>query len=231
MFKKLMIVVGVATVQCAIGSTITTVDLSRLSFNPTPLTVNVGDTVVFHNADTFPQVLQTSGTSNQFLSPVLLQGQDFSFTFQNPGVDFYQNLVNPGITGAVVVGPATGPARIDVNLTVSSIDLNPLTVFVGDTVVWHTADRIPIVIATTPASSIQFLGPVTLPGQEFAFTFQSPGQVLYQNLVSTIGTDRITVLDAPAPPPAPAPEGTSFGLAGVGLLALVFIRRFRTTPA
>jgi plastocyanin len=226
-----MIVVGLATVQCAVGATITTVDLGRLSFNPTPLTVNAGDTVTFHNADTFPQVLQTSGTSDQFQSPVLLQGQDFSFTFRNPGVDFYQNLVDNRITGAVVVRPATGPARIDVNLTFASIDLNPLTIFVGDTVVWHTADQFPAVIGSTSGSAIQLLGPVILPGQPFAFTFRNPGQLLYQNLVNPVGTDQIIVLDAPAPPPAAVPEGATFGLAGVGLLALGCVRRFRTHPA
>lgn len=203
-----------------------TVNLFRTAFNPTPLTINAGDTVTFHDVDGFPQVLQTSGTSDQFLSRTLARpGENFSHTFQTPGVDFYQNLANPVQTGAIVVRPAIGPATIDVNLTSSTVDLSPLTIVAGDTVVWHDNKFISVLQSTT-GSAATFLSQPIFPGSPFAFTFNNPGTVHYRDLANGIVAGEIDVVPAPSPVPLPGAV-LLFGSGLSGLAALKRIRRAR----
>ncbi len=204
-----------------------TVNLFQTAFSPTPVTINAGDTVTFHDVDGFPQILQTSGTSDQFLGPLLLQGQNFSHTFQTPGVDFYQNLVNPqlGLTGAIVVRPATGPATIDVNLTLNTVDLSPLTIVAGDTVVWHDNKSVTVLQSTT-GSAATFLSKPIFPGSPFAFTFNNPGTVHYRDLVNGLVAGEIDVVPASSPVPLPGAV-LLFGSGLSGLAALERIRRAR----
>lgn len=209
-----------------------TVNLFQTAFSPTPVTINAGDTVTFHDVDGFPQILQTSGTSDQFRGPLLLQGQNFSHTFQTPGVDFYQNLAfngpngaNLGPTGAIVVRPATGPATIDVNLTLNTVDLSPLTIVAGDTVVWHN-NKFVNVLQSTTGSADTFLSKPIFPGSPFAFTFNNPGTVHYRDLVNGLVAGEIDVVPASSPVPLPGAV-LLFGSGLSGLAALERIRRAR----
>jgi plastocyanin len=97
----------VAAVAVAPGSTAATVQVAITSagFVPANVTVNVGDTVTWRNADT--QNRQVVSTQAGFASPVLGPTATFSFTFTRAGKFRVEEiLVRPRIRGNITVRPA-----------------------------------------------------------------------------------------------------------------------------
>jgi plastocyanin len=83
------------------------ISITRTGFTPSTLTVSVGDSVVWANADTANH--QVESKSAGFTSPVLKPGETFTFTYQTPGRFAYQDQVVKKNRGTVTVQGATGP--------------------------------------------------------------------------------------------------------------------------
>lgn len=84
------------------------VQIQDSTFGPVMLTVSVGDTVTWTNADDRPHTV-TAG-SGQFDSGNLDPGQTFSFTFTEPGTYAYVCSYHDGMSATIVVQPAVPTA-------------------------------------------------------------------------------------------------------------------------
>ncbi len=79
-----------------------TVELKNIQFVPQGIKVKPGTTVTWVNED--PVVHNVSEIHSVFLSPVMKQGDRFSFTFDKPGVYRYQcTFHHPLMNGVVIV--------------------------------------------------------------------------------------------------------------------------------
>lgn len=77
------------------------VSITNFAYDPTPLTVNVGDTVTWTNNDSTAHTVTSSDGSIQ--SGTLQPGQSFSFTFTTPGTFDYHCEFHANMSGQVVV--------------------------------------------------------------------------------------------------------------------------------
>lgn len=103
--KKIALLIVVATAVAVVpGSTAATVQvaITAAGFVPNTVTIAVGDTVTWTNADTKSR--RVVSTDAPFTSPVLAPTQTFSFTFTKVGRFRYEDpSVNPRQRGTVVV--------------------------------------------------------------------------------------------------------------------------------
>jgi plastocyanin len=77
------------------------INIYASGFSPKTVTITEGDTVIWTNRDSGNhQVLATKG---QFVSPILHQGDKFSFTFRAAGTYNYQDELHPKLTGTIKV--------------------------------------------------------------------------------------------------------------------------------
>jgi plastocyanin len=82
----------------------TAVKITATAFAPKTVTINVGDTVKWTNADTVNR--QLVADSGAFASPILKPGQTYSFTFKTPGTFDYHDALKPTVKGTITVkGP------------------------------------------------------------------------------------------------------------------------------
>jgi len=86
------------------------VEIADMAFAPGDVTVNVGDTVTWTNAD--PGMVHTvTSTSGAFDSGDMDEGESYSVTFTAPGTYAYLCTPHPFMTGTVtVVAAAVAPA-------------------------------------------------------------------------------------------------------------------------
>ena len=77
------------------------VHISNFTFGPKAVTVKVGTTVTWTNADDIPHTVVA--TDKSFRSKVLDTGQSFSFTFTKAGQFAYFCSLHPMMTGKVIV--------------------------------------------------------------------------------------------------------------------------------
>ena len=77
------------------------VKIDNFTFGPTELTVRVGTTITWTNADDIPHTVVS--TDKVFKSKVLDTDEKFSFTFSTPGTFPYFCSIHPKMTGKVVV--------------------------------------------------------------------------------------------------------------------------------
>ena len=104
-------------VAAAAGADTKTVQITKTGFTPATTTVNVGDTVTWHNADTAAhQVVADDGS---FASPVLKSGETYSFQFAKAGKFGYRDSQASSHKGTVVVnGPPAAVTLSAANTTV-----------------------------------------------------------------------------------------------------------------
>jgi len=148
-------VLAAVLVAVAAGASTQTVQVTKNGFTPQSATVNVGDTVTWHNADTADhQVVADDGS---FASPVLHTDQSYSHTFNSAGSVKYHDSLAKTHTGTIVVnGPA--PA-VTLNSSASTIVYGGGAALTGS------------VSAALPNE------PVTLTAQAFGKSTQSIDQV------------------------------------------------------
>jgi plastocyanin len=110
------------------GSTPKTTD----AYDPYPININVGDTVVWTNKDSVPHTV-TSGSGGQpdgkfdsspGFNPVLAPQKTFSHTFEEPGEFPYYCGLHPNMVGRVIVAIVEPPLgqESSVTVTVDGID-------------------------------------------------------------------------------------------------------------
>jgi plastocyanin len=78
-----------------------TIDLRTFMFSPTTLTVAVGTTVTWKNADPEPHTV--ASVDGKFRSGALDQGDSFTFKFDTPGSYRYVCTIHPQMVGTIVV--------------------------------------------------------------------------------------------------------------------------------
>jgi plastocyanin len=97
---------GLLALVCATaaGSATITVQIKSGGFSPGTITINHGDRVTWHNADTTDhQVVADDGS---FASPILRAGQSWAETFTIAGTFKYRDALHPRLTGKITVkGP------------------------------------------------------------------------------------------------------------------------------
>lgn len=96
------------------------VQITDSAFSPATLTIGVGDTVTWRNADDRPHTV----TSNDgaFDSGNLDEGQGFSFTFSEPGTYTYRCDYHSEMLATIVVESASAPAPASGGSTASGTD-------------------------------------------------------------------------------------------------------------
>lgn len=108
MRKLILLLVSIAALSVPAspaGAATSTVQIVRTGFVPTSLTVETGDIVVWHNADSRShQVVADNGS---FVSPELAPGASYSFTFRAAGTYRYRDVFETTERGTIIVkGPA-----------------------------------------------------------------------------------------------------------------------------
>lgn len=78
------------------------------AFTPSPLTISVGDTVVFVNKHTAPIRIPSNPhpfhtSMPEFDSDTLAPGESYEFTFKKSGVLNYHNHFNPAVQGQIII--------------------------------------------------------------------------------------------------------------------------------
>ena len=86
----------------------TTVSMKDIKFNPSELTVNAGDTIMFTNDESIPHdVHKTSGPGEDFASGPsggMQEGDTFELTLDRPGnYEYVCDVHAPGMAGAITV--------------------------------------------------------------------------------------------------------------------------------
>ena len=83
-----------------------TVSIQDFSFNPGQITVAPGTTVTWTNEGPSPHT--TTADDGSWDSGTLQQGEDFSFTFDEPGTYTYHCSIHPDMTASVKVSGGGG---------------------------------------------------------------------------------------------------------------------------
>ena len=78
---------------------ISAIVIQNFSFNPATLTIKVGSTVTWTNADPMPHQIK----STIFNSAVLNNGDTFKFTFSTIGDYDYSCAIHPSMKGKIIV--------------------------------------------------------------------------------------------------------------------------------
>ena len=83
-----------------IGKQIYTVDISNFAFNPSELTIKIGDTITWINQDS---VQHTITFDSGLDSGILSKGQNYPHTFDKAGAYTYHCKIHPSMKGKVIV--------------------------------------------------------------------------------------------------------------------------------
>ncbi|MFZ6053198.1 T9SS type A sorting domain-containing protein [Halocola ammonii] len=109
------------------------VDVADFQFDPSQLTINVGDTVIFTNSEGNHNV---NGTQEDFPDNPESFGNDvgtgwtYSFVFTLPGTYNYVCDVHPNMTGSITVSPINSVENNPVGGAKVSVYPNPATEFI-----------------------------------------------------------------------------------------------------
>ncbi|KOX35141.1 hypothetical protein ADK67_01250 [Saccharothrix sp. NRRL B-16348] len=85
------------------------IPIAQYAYQPGEMTVRVGETVTWTNQDQAPHDVVTTAGPAVLRSPLLAQGQSWSFTFTVPGVYDYYCSVHPDMRARVTVLPDETP--------------------------------------------------------------------------------------------------------------------------
>jgi plastocyanin len=77
--------------------------IDDFAFAPAELRIATGTTVVWRNREDSPHSVTSAATPRLFRSRLLEQGEQFAFTFDQPGRHAYYCALHPHMTGVVVV--------------------------------------------------------------------------------------------------------------------------------
>jgi plastocyanin len=152
-------------------------------FQPGNLTVDVGQTVTFINADDDPHTATGSGFDTGIIQP----GDTATIVLDTPGTFAYACLIHPIMTGRIAVRDEAGrippPAKsvapegaMSVRIIDLSFDPPAIAVPAGTTVSWDNEDTVPHTVTAVDGS---FDSGIFDPGGVFSWEFTSPGVFEY----------------------------------------------------
>ena len=164
-----------------------TVQITSTGFVPSAVTVEVGDTVTWVNADTTRhQVVATSGA---FSSPVLQPGQSFSYTFRTSGRYAYRDAFARNRRGTITVNdtvtlrPSSPAVTYGSAVTLSGVVSNQRA---GETVVIHSQ-------ACGGATLTRLATVTTTTGGAWRYVAKPSANTTYQAQWKTISSARVSV--------------------------------------
>ena len=102
----------------------TTVSIQDFSFNPGQITVAPGTTVTWTNEGPSPHT--TTADDGSWDSGTLQQGEDFSFTFDEPGTYTYHCSIHPDMTASVKVSGGGGGGTTSSSSASMSASMSPM---------------------------------------------------------------------------------------------------------
>lgn len=100
-YTTILLAITVAVILASAGAMAATsaVEIKNSMFTPQQITVSAGDTVTWTNQDTAKHDVNFGS----FKSPLLGQGETYSYTFNQPGTYSYGCDVHPFMKGSVTV--------------------------------------------------------------------------------------------------------------------------------
>jgi len=114
-----------AVMWAAAGSTVAadqTVEIDNLAYSPPTVTVQVGDTVNWINADDVAHT--ATDADGSFDTEVIAPGTSVSVLFDTAGTSSYACTIHPQMTGTVVVeAAAAAPTEGDPEATMAATDM------------------------------------------------------------------------------------------------------------
>jgi plastocyanin len=107
-----LLIAGLLSINLATAvSADVSVNIMNFKFDPTPLTIPVGTTVVWTNQDTAPHTATSDpGSAFVFDTGMMQKGQSGKITFTTVGTFTYHCTVHPNMHATVVVTAAGGSA-------------------------------------------------------------------------------------------------------------------------
>ena len=118
------------TVEIVEGSGVPGCEENNECYNPYSLEIQVGDTVVWDNADTASHTVtagtSADGPSGVFDSSLFLSGDTFEFTFNEAGVYPYFCMVHPWMTGEITVNKVEEMIVIPPESSTASVSEEPV---------------------------------------------------------------------------------------------------------
>src|SRR5262249_26055503 len=185
--------VATLVVAAASGAATKMVQVTGEGFTPSAVTVSVGDSVTWHNADNANhQVVANDGS---FASPVLKPGDTFTQTFNASGKTAYHDSLATKHTGSVTV---TAPAA---NVTLSA---ESQTIVYGSSTrlsgaVTNQVTNEPVTLTSQPlGKGTQAIdSTMTAANGSFAFGVSPTIQTTYQAHWRTTASPNVTVNVAP----------------------------------
>ncbi|HLX19231.1 MAG TPA: hypothetical protein VKR23_03675 [Gaiellaceae bacterium] len=197
MKKMLMIpalaLAAVLVAVVAAGASTQTVQVTANGFTPKVATINVGDTVTWHNADTVNhQVVASDGS---FASPVLKSDQTYSHTFTSAGTVRYHDADAPTHTATITV---TGSApTLNLSASLPTITYGDSTRLAGS-VSNGSANQSVTLTAQASGKSAQSIDQTTTSSSgSFAFTVSPTIGTTYQSHWNSADSKSVTVNVAP----------------------------------
>jgi plastocyanin len=180
-------------VVVAAGAATQTVQVTKSGLTPQSPTINAGDTVTWHNADTADhQIVADDGS---FASPVLHSDQTYSHTFNGAGTFKYHDAFAKAHTGTITVQGAS-PA-----LTLSSS--TPTVVYGGGATLSGTAnsglasEAVTLTAQSFGKSTQSIDQATTTSGGSYQFSVSPTIRTTYQSHWRTADSQSVTVNVSP----------------------------------
>ncbi len=107
-----LLIAGLLSIHLATAvSADVSVNIMNFSFQPTPLIIPIGTTVVWTNQDSVPHtVTSDTGVWDSGIGTPLQKGASFKFTFNQVGTFPYHCMIHPNMHGMIVVTAGSAPA-------------------------------------------------------------------------------------------------------------------------
>ena len=196
--KRLLLIpaLALAAILAAVvtaGAATQTVQITANGFTPRTATVNAGDTITWHNADTANhQVVAGNGS---FASPVLHPDQTYSHTFTSAGVVGYHDADASTHTGSVVV---TGAApSVSLSASLPTITYGGATRLVGSVSNGSSNQSVTLTAQATGKSAQSIDQTTTSSSGSFAFTVSPTIGTTYQSHWNSADSQTVSVNVAP----------------------------------
>jgi plastocyanin len=188
-------------VAASAGADTKTVQITKGGFTPSAVTINVGDSVTWHNADTVShQVVANDGT---FASPVMKPDETYTFTFQKATKVTYHDSFATSHKGTVTVNAPA--ANVTLDAATQTITYGNSTSVSG--VVTNQLTNEPVTLTSQPfGRGTQSIATTTTQSNgSFSFGVSPTIQTSYQAHWRTTNSPSVTVNVAPR---------VGFGLSG-----------------
>jgi plastocyanin len=183
----------------------TTVQITSRGFIPSPITIDVGDSVTWKNADTVNHQVVANG--GQFASPILKPAQTYTHTFQGGGTFHYHDALHTALKGTITVkGP---PPEVTLASSSSLIKYGGAVTLSGTVSNKKAGETVTLVQLPYGQTTKQVIATLqTGTGGVFTFSVTPQIQTLYQAQWKSLSESSVTVQVAPTVTfPAPSRSG------------------------